>query len=161
VSDLDPVPEELLHLTVYRVGGAAAITAEQLDDIADAAAKRLEAVEPLHLVIGPLAGSSGAIRYSVAPWDRLVGLREDLVSATRGVLGESLDRGWRPHVSIAYNARARAAMPIIERVHELRNQPPAEATITEIGLVKLTRDGRVYRWTTVQQLTLDVHPNDR
>jgi 2'-5' RNA ligase len=161
VPDLDAVPGELLHLTLHRVGTANAITAEQLTGIADAAAKRLESVEPIHLFIGPLAGSSGAIRYSVTPWNRLVGVRDELVWATRSVLGGAPNPGWRPHVSIAYNARSRAASPILDRVRELRRQPPTEVTVADIELVKLARTGRVYRWTTMHRLALAGHPDDR
>jgi 2'-5' RNA ligase len=161
VSDLDAVPRDLLHLTLYRVGPADSVTDEQLTGIAEAAAKRLESVEPMNLFIGPLAGSSGAIRFSVAPWSRLVGVRDELVRATRNVLGGNSNTGWRPHVSIAYNARSRAAAPILDRVRELRRHPPIEAVVTDIELVKLTRTGRVYRWTTVHRLTLAGHPDPR
>lgn len=154
VSDLDPVPGELLHLTLYRVGGASSVTEEQLAGIARAAARRLESVEPIHLFIGPLAGSAGAIRYSVAPWNRLVGLRDELVTATNSVLDGASNSGWRPHVSIAYNARLRAASPLVDRIHELRRQPLMEVTVTEIELVTLARTGRVYKWTTMHRLTL-------
>jgi len=132
-----------------------------LAGIADVANKRLESVEPIHLFIGPLAGSSGAIRYSVTPWNRLVGVRDELVWATRNVLGGASNTGWRPHVSIAYNARSRVAPPILDRVRELRRQPPTEVTVTDIDLVKLARTGHVYRWTTVRRLTLVARPEDR
>jgi 2'-5' RNA ligase len=161
ISDLDPVPGELLHLTLYRVGAPSAVTSEQVTGIADAAATRLESFEPLHLFVGPLAGSTGAIRYSVTPWNRLVELRDQLASATRSVLGGDQTAGWRPHVSIAYNARTRAASPIVERVRALRSQPPTEVTATEIELVKLARIGRVYQWKTLHRLILKGHQDHR
>jgi 2'-5' RNA ligase len=161
VPDLDPVPGELLHLTLYRVGAAISITAEQLAAIADAAAKRFESVEPIHLFIGPLAGSAGAIRYSVTPWSRIFGVRDELVSATRSVLGGTSSTGWRPHVSIAYNARPRAASPLVDRVHELRRQPPIEVTVRDVELVKLARSGCGYQWTTAHRLTLAGCPDHR
>ncbi|GLL07245.1 2'-5' RNA ligase family protein [Dactylosporangium matsuzakiense] len=160
VPDLDAVPEELLHLTLYRVGAANAITDEQLDSIGAAAKQRLKHAEPISLSIGPLAGSSGAIRYSVAPWSRLFEARDELIQATRSVLGDAANTGWRPHVSITYNARSRAAAPIIDRVRNLRTQPPVQVTVTDIELVKLTRTGRMYRWTTVHRLTLAEHPDN-
>lgn len=165
VPDLDAVPCELLHLTVHRVGAAASVTREQLAEIAETAANRLKAVEPVHLIIGPLAGSSAAIRYTVSPWHRLFAVRGCLTSATQSVLGAAPESGWRPHVSIAYNALPRAAAPILDRVRALRVQPPVEATVTDIELVKLVRAGHVYRWTTMHRLTLvgtrttDVRPS--
>jgi len=161
VPDLDAVPEELLHLTLYRVGAADSTTEDQLSGIAAAAAKRLESVEPIQLTIGPLAGSSGAIRYSVTPWRQLFEARGELIQATSSVLGEAPNRGWRPHVSIAYNARSRPAAPVLDRVRDLRAQRPTQVTVTDIELVKLVRDARVYRWTTLHRLTLTMHPDGR
>lgn len=154
VPDLDVVPVGLLHLTLCRVGTAGSVTEDQLARIADMAAKRLESVRPIRLSVGPLAGSSGAIRYTVSPWNRLSGARDELVWATRNVLGGPPDAGWRPHVSIAYNARSRAAGPIVDRVRELRTQPPADVTVADIELVRLARNGRLYQWTTEHRLTL-------
>jgi 2'-5' RNA ligase len=154
VPDLDPVPSELLHLTISRVGAATAIADEQLTAIATAAADRLKSVEPIHLHIGPLAGSTGAIRFSVTPWSGLMKLRDELVAATRSVLDCPSNAGWRPHVSIAYNTRPRAASLVVDRVRELRAQPPIEITATDVELVKLVRTGRVYQWTTIHRLTL-------
>jgi 2'-5' RNA ligase len=154
VPDLDAVPSELLHLTVYRVGPADATTDEQLASIAEAATRRLESTDPIRLFVGPLAGSAGAVRYSVTPWNRLVEVRDELVRATRSVLGGASNMGWRPHVSIAYNARPRTPAPVLDVVRQLRQQPSTEVAISEVDLVKLTRTGRFYRWTTVHRVNL-------
>lgn len=161
IPDLDAVPDELLHLTLYRVGATDSVTDEQLASIAEMAAKRLESVDPIHLFVGPLAGSSGAVRFTVSPWHRLFEVRDELVFATRNVLGGVPNKGWRPHASIAYNGRSRAAAPVVDQVRELRGLPPTEVTITDIELVKLVRSGRVYRWTTVHRLTLSGSHGDR
>jgi 2'-5' RNA ligase len=154
VSDLDLVPGDLLHLTLYRVGTASSVTAEQLAGIADAAATRLASTSPIDLSIGPLAGSTGAIRYTVTPWNHLNGVRSQLTSATSEVLGGASNTGWRPHISIAYNARSRAAAPLIGLVRELRAQPTIDVSVNEIELVELARTGRTYRWMTLHRATL-------
>ncbi len=155
VPDLDPVPLALLHLTVCRVGSAADLSDEVLSKIADAAAQSTGNFRPMHLSIGPLAGSPGAIRFSVTPWDGLVQLQDELVSARNSVLGRVPNGGLRPHVSVAYNARQRPAAPIVECVRELRGQAPVGVVVDGVDLVKLAREGRVYRWTTSNRLTLN------
>lgn len=159
LPDLDLVPGEFLHLTLYRVGPVT-IELNQLAAIADAAEKRLASTDPIDLRVGPLAGSTGAIRYTVTPWDQLSGIRNELVSATRSVLGETSDIGWRPHISIAYNAQSRMASLLIDQVRQLREQPMIQIRINEIELVKLTRIGRSYKWTAIRQLNLDTRSHE-
>ena len=155
VPDLDLVPAALLHLTLCRVGAMADVGDEVLSNVADAAAERVRQWGPMRLSIGPLAGSAGAIRFSVTPWDRLLHLQDELMLARNSVLSAAPNRGLRPHVSIAYNARQRPAASIVEHVRELRGQSPVEVVVTEVDLVRLERDGRVYRWTTSNRVTLN------
>lgn len=155
VPDLDLVPAALLHLTLCRVGAATDLGDEVLSDIAGAAAERIGRLGPMRLSVGPLAGSAGAIRFSVTPWDRLLRLQDELVLARNSVLSSAPNKGLRPHVSIAYNARQRPASSVVERVRELRGQPPVDVVVTEVDLVRLERDGRVYRWTTSNRVTLN------
>jgi 2'-5' RNA ligase len=154
VPDIDPIPAALLHLTLCRVGSAANLRDDLLSKIADAAAQRVGLFGPLRLSIGPLAGSAGAIRFSVTPWDALLALQGELVSARNSILGGTPNTGLRPHVSIAYNARQRPAAPVVECVRELRGQSPVEVIMTEVELVRLVRDGRIYHWATLQRLPL-------
>lgn len=153
-SQIDPVPMDLLHLTLHRVGSANAISERQLAEIAFAATKQLRFSERIRLSIGPLAGSTGAIRFTVTPWIRLATLHDQLVAATHGVVGGAVRTDWRPHVSIAYNNQSRPAVPLVDRIRGLRDHPAVEVTITEIELVKLVRIGRVYEWTTKYRFTL-------
>jgi 2'-5' RNA ligase len=158
VPDLDPVPVEWLHLTLCRVGPVERVAAEALSDIAAATAKRVEGRRPIRLSVGPLAGSAGAVRFTVSPWDQLLHLQEQLVAARDAVLGAGPNNGLRPHVSIAYNARRRAAAPVIKRVRELRDEPSTEIEVSNLDLVVLTRSGRTYKWRPAHRLDL-VTPN--
>jgi 2'-5' RNA ligase len=155
LPDLDPVPTTLLHLTLCRVGAVADLDDDQLADVATAASTRIAGRSPIRLSIGPLAGSLGAISFSVTPWNHVLRLRDELVTAQDTVLGGVRKKGLRPHVSIAYNRRLRPASPVVDVVRELRKQPPIETTVAGVDLVTLTRDGHVYRWTPKAQLALN------
>lgn len=55
---------------------------------------------------------------------------------------------FRPHVGIAYCNRDVPAQPILRRVAGLRDLPPVEVPVMDLGLVRLYRDGPTYRWDT-------------
>lgn len=100
---LDPVPDRGLHITLARVGARDTVTPRQLDALARTAARRLLA--PFTLQAMPLAGSRGAVRFSVGPWGPLVNLYAALAGAGRseGIAPEKPIALFRPHLSIAYN----------------------------------------------------------
>jgi 2'-5' RNA ligase len=149
---LDLVPRELLHMTVQRIGAVGEISEQDLADISLAAERRMKNVEAINISVGPLAGSKGAVRFTVTPWTNIVNLRQKLIEATRDVLHNLVDRGWRPHVSIAYNGMSRPAAPLIDLISDLRSTPPARVSINEVQLVQLMRSGRVYRWNEISRI---------
>lgn len=149
IPDLDPVPLGLLHLTICRVGATSEVDDDTAATIAQAAQQRTRTMPPMTLSIGPLAGSAGAVRFSVTPWTELLHLHQDLVAARNAVLGGPPSNGFRPHVSIAYNGRPRLASPLTDRVNRLRHLPPVNVEVTVANLVRLQRDGHVYRWQTI------------
>lgn len=154
VPDLDVVPLDLLHLTLCRVGDAAELSVGAIAAVASSARKRTSQLAPFGVSIGPLAGSAGAIRFTVTPWDRLFLLHGELVAARNSVVGGPEGSGFRPHVSVAYNARRRDAEPIIRYVRALHRNPPVNLTVTRIDLVELRREGRVYGWQLLDQVQL-------
>src|SRR5207245_660305 len=100
---LDPVPLESLHLTLPRLGWADQLTRRAVDSIAEAAALRCARLKPFALTVGPLAGSPGAVRFSVAPWGPIFALRQELLRAAQAVNGSTYtEDDFRPHVGIAY-----------------------------------------------------------
>ena len=106
---LDPVPLDRLHLTVQRLAFADEVTTSQVDAAVGCARQLLNTTEAFDLTIGPLAGSRGAVRFSVSPWAPIEGLRRDLREAISSSTEIQLSRSesdFRPHVGIAYcNAR--------------------------------------------------------
>lgn len=152
---LDPVPaEDGLHITLARVGGREVVTTEQLVSIARTAGRLLPGAFALRVV--PLAGSRGAVRFSVSPWGPLVRLHAALLQAGRaeGITPSKPTALLRPHLSIAYNNRRRDARPVVDAVASLRSLSAVHADVAEVHLVELRRDGVTYRWDVLESLPL-------
>jgi 2'-5' RNA ligase len=147
---LDLVPLDSLHLTLRRVGFTDELAPQRANAVAQAAADRCRGLPPFPLAIGPLAGSRGAIRFSVSPWDGLVDLHRRLHTAADDALnGEGpADRidTFRPHVSIAYCDRDLPVAPVLQAVVLLRRLVPVSVQVRAINLVVLRQEGRAYRW---------------
>lgn len=155
---LDPVPLGALHLTLGRVGFT--------DELARTAALTVAGESVLHcreltsfpLTIGPLVGSKGALRFSVAPWSPLLLLHRQLTTATRAVLGEQcvMDTSrFRPHLSIAYANTPVPVASLLPILEQLRTLPTVTVTVPAVVLVELRREKRTYRYEKVDRITLN------
>jgi len=151
---LDPVPADGLHLTVRRLAFTDEIDPVTLTTVTCQVVEQCRHQPAFRLRVGPLAGSSGAVRFTVTPWEPLIRLRDavDDVSSACGL--PAVKQRFRPHVGIAYSNRDTPAKPIIDRVTALRDLPPAEVSVTELRLVRLYRDGRAYQWDIVAVVSL-------
>ncbi|MGJ5891233.1 2'-5' RNA ligase family protein [Streptomyces sp. V2] len=151
---LDPVPLDGLHITLARVGTPDGVTSGQLDSLA----QDMEALLPAAFSVRsmPLAGSRGAVRLSLGPWEPLLRLHHALVEAGQGIglaSGKSTS-AFRPHLSLAYNNRRRPAAPVVEAVSRLRVLPAVELSVPAVQLVELRREGWTYRWEVRKNLPL-------
>jgi len=147
---LDLVPLDSLHLTLVRVGFIDELTPQRADVVAQAVVDRCGGLPVFPLAIGPLAGSRGAIRFSVTPWDGLVEIRRRLHAAASDALHGGGPAGhvdfFRPHVSIAYCDRDLPAAPVVQAVAPLRSLAPVTVHVRALNLVVLRREGRAYHW---------------
>lgn len=146
-----------LHMTLNRVAFADEITAGTLRCTANSVRARVAGFGEIRLRVGPLAGSRGALSFSVDPQVRLRELREEVANAMLSDKTASAEAGsaeFRPHVGIGYCNRTIDAMPVIEQVRTLRALPPVDVCISELTLVTLTRHERAYSWDVVEQLPL-------
>ncbi|WP_322769232.1 2'-5' RNA ligase family protein [Frankia sp. Cr1] len=155
---LDPVPADGLHLTLQRLAFADETTTIEVEKAVNETRQQLSDVQTFALTVGPLAGSSGAVRFSVVPWEPVIDLRNRIINATAATLGPAAaiakPHGFRPHVGIAYCNSPTDARPIIQAVEALRELPRAGVLIKAVALVELRREGRTYRWETVTRLPL-------
>ncbi|MFB7874086.1 2'-5' RNA ligase family protein [Nocardia sp. NPDC056064] len=124
---------------------------ERVVENADAALKAVNrfelAVGPL--AVGPLAGSAGAIRFSVAPWSPVLDLVKRLGAAQEfesGLGPVKPIEHMRPHIGIAYSAARQSVAPIVERTVGLRDLALVTTTVKDVKLVRLWRTESAYEW---------------
>lgn len=150
---LDPVPLDALHLTVGRIGFTDEVTADTATAVAGQANAECHDLGPIELLVGPLSGSRGALRFSVSPWLPLMALHERLTNATRQVLGPrsvmKTDH-FRPHLSIAYANTTLQVASLLPEMKLLRSVPPVAMTIASVALVELRREGASYRYSEIR-----------
>ncbi|WBC00116.1 2'-5' RNA ligase family protein [Solwaraspora sp. WMMA2080] len=145
---LDLVPTASLHITMQRL----AFTDEAAPDVAAAVVndvrRRCVGFSPIPIEIGPLAGSPGAVRFSVGPPEPVRRLRDLIRESIAEVCGPAAlpERagGFVPHVSIAYHNTSADAQSLIRRVASLRHLRPVAAVIQSADLVELRREGHQY-----------------
>ncbi|MFE5595937.1 2'-5' RNA ligase family protein [Streptomyces sp. NPDC056549] len=149
---MDPVPEDGLHVTMTRVGSTEDVSISQVRRLLDLADQLPQ--ESFRVAAHPLAGSRGAVRFTLTPWSSLVSLHAALSEVGRqvGAPGGSPTTAFRPHLGVQYNNRDRVAGPVIESVARLRTLAPVSLEITSVDLVELRRvngASPAYRWRVV------------
>jgi 2'-5' RNA ligase len=152
LGGFDAVPLDGLHLTMHRIGAVESVTAKQAQTAAVQAGQALADLERFDLAVGPLAGSAGAVRFSVTPWAQLTAIHRAIAGIHVGQLKPA--DGIRPHLSIAYSNRHQAAGHIISTVRQLRDLAIATMVIDQIHLVELQRIAKTYRWTILETIGL-------
>lgn len=147
----DFVPIGDLHMTIDRIGFDDAIRPDELNAVAVAATHECQRLAPFDMLIGPLAGSAGAISFSAAPLEPILEVREALQAATAKVRkrSEFAKDNFRPHVGIAYCNTEVPTSSVVPKVRPLRELPPARAHVGGASLVLLTRGVQSYRWSTL------------
>lgn len=149
---LDLIPRESLHLTVRRFGYVDEVPVGKLDTAVATVSKHCQRISPFRLHLLPLAGSPGALRFSVAPWSPLLSLHR-VVSAASDYEEVNPLTLYRPHVGVAYSSRVQAPDPFVAAAREARSLPSAEIAITELGLVELYRADHQYRWRVLERFS--------
>jgi 2'-5' RNA ligase len=158
--DLTPIDD--LHMTLDRVGFEEEVTEYELQAVQTAAGVAVRNHDALTIDVGPLAGSAGALNFSVSPHAALDDLRISLSEASRTAVGSVASEGdFRPHVGIAYRNQPGPAAPVIETVARLRGLPPVRVQVDRVSLVRLTRADRAYVWTAIRTFPLGHSPTRR
>jgi 2'-5' RNA ligase len=151
---MDLIPEDGLHVTMAGIGDTDVVIEHEVGRLAKLAEE--QSPESFQMLAHPLAGSRGALRFSLSPWTPLMRLHAALSEVARrtGVPGCRPTSAFRPHLGIAYNNRDRPAAPVIDAVANLRSLSPVVLDVTTVDLVELGRDGATYRWNVVHRLPL-------
>ncbi|MFE3028347.1 2'-5' RNA ligase family protein [Nocardia tengchongensis] len=154
---IDFVPLDALHMTILRIGDCSEITEGDIHAIADEAKQRLSEVRSFNLSVGPLAGSRGAIRFTVSPWNELFKVHQIVRESTRKVLPAlaiASTTGFRPHIGVGYSNQKQDAEPFIKQVSSLRHIAPVTVRVDTVKIVRLRREPHTYRWSDVAEITL-------
>lgn len=156
---LDPSPVHSIHMTLGRVGFIDELHPRAVEVLTRLAVTPLTQHRGFELQIGPLTGSRGALRYSVAPWTPLLRVHSTLSRITRMATGHAEDLetpSFRPHVSIAYSNRVQPVGEVVDRILPLRDRETFSMHISSVELVVLYRDDRSYHYETVGQFKLGI-----
>lgn len=153
---MDPVPADNLHVTLAAIGDTRHIPTRSVTDLA--AHATAVAGHPFTIHAHPMAGSTGAVRFSLSPWTPLTRLQNTLAQlappARDGATHGPRPRPFRPHLGIAYNNTDRPAAPVVRVVADLRHRTPIRLDITHVELVELRREHATYRWDVHHRVPL-------
>jgi 2'-5' RNA ligase len=153
---LDPIPMQMLHLTMQGIGFTDEVPSQDIAAIAEAALQRLAAQPPVPLVIGPALVDPEAIMLPVHPDAALDPVRAAVRAAIADVRGPSqVPEGeeWTPHISMAYSHTTDPAAPYIDAITAV-SPAPAELTVPSVQLIELNRDTHLYQWVTKADVPL-------
>lgn len=153
---LDPINLDELHMTLDRIGFEADLNDNDICSIESAAESACKSIESFTLAAGPLAGSSGAIRFSTTPWEPILRVREALRQAIAAKVPRvEFETGtFNPHIGIAYCNSDIPAEPVIKAVRPMRKMPKATVSVERVSLVLLERRECSWRWTTRRSFPL-------
>lgn len=157
----DAIPPERLHLTVRRLADVDDVSEDHQAAAIEQATDACRRIPPFVLQVLPLAGSPGAIRFSVAPWTPLLRLYR-AAATTAGCPDEDPLEVFRPHIGIAYSNQSQPAASFQRAVAQARSESPVLITIRQLSLVSLQRGEHGYTWQTLARIPLgprpDTHP---
>ncbi len=146
---LDPIPAQWLHLTVQAVGFTDEVSDGDVAAIIEAARRRVGALPPARVTIGPALVTPEAILLDVAPVSGLAAIRAGLRAAIGDVWTPGRVPGtedWMPHVSVAYSHTTAPSEPYAAALAGCSES--TGTVIRSVRLIILGRDRHVYEWTT-------------
>jgi 2'-5' RNA ligase len=149
IPGLDPIPHRWLHLTTQGLGFVDEVPAPEVDAVIAAAGERLAKIQPPSITIGPAIVDLEVVRLKVQPVEDLIPIRRALRDAIVAVRGTDLlmeSEEWTPHISVAYSSSEGPMEPISAAIRS--ELPPVSATVSEVQLIVLGRDNKMYEWQT-------------
>jgi len=153
---LDLIPHRWLHLTMQGVGFVDEVPDGDIRSIVNAARARCATVEPFELTFGAPKVDPEAIMFALHPAEPAQALRSQVRAAIADVWGADkvpeADE-WNPHVSIAYSNATGPAVPYAEALSQVEADP-AKLVVSNVELIVLNRDNRMYEWDTFASVGL-------
>jgi 2'-5' RNA ligase len=152
---LDLIPRQWLHLTTQGVGFTDEVPDTELEAVIDTARRRLAAVKPVTVTMGPAIIDPEVVRLRVRPPGALTPVRRalrDAIAAARGPEHVTESADWTPHVSVAYSNSGGPMEPVIVALGP--PLPPVTVSIPGVQLIILGRDTHLYQWQTCAVIPL-------
>jgi 2'-5' RNA ligase len=140
-------PPKWLHMTTQVVGPSNQITAEQMQQLAELATRRLASTRPITVTLGKVLYHPEAIMLAATPAEALSPIREAALAATRevtGTDGQAETRPWTPHITFCYSTSDQPASPIIEALG--RTVPERRLQVNALSLVIQQGPERLWDW---------------
>ena len=153
---LDAIDPADLHMTLDPIALETDLNDEDVRLVESCAEIVCGSIPPFKIAVGPLAGSSGAVRFTTTPWEPIVYLQGALRKAVRNTIPQiEFDTGsFNPHIGIAYCNSAMPAKELIQSVHSVRDLPRVTVSVDSGSLVLLERLDRSWKWTTKRSFRL-------
>jgi 2'-5' RNA ligase len=162
IPGLDLVPIPWLHLTMQGIGFTDEVSLDDVQAIAETARDCLAELDPVHLTFQQAVARPEALALPPKVTAPVIRIRDSVRKAIAAVWGPGslpeADNLFDPHLSIAYVNTAGPSTPAISALASVK-APPALTLAKEASLIKLRRDCRLYRWTTLQQVAIGCTPN--
>jgi 2'-5' RNA ligase len=159
---LDLIPRPWLHLTMQGIGFTDEVSESEISRITAGISGRLASITPPAVTFRRPTVQSDAIYMPAAPADALDEVRGNTHEAIKEVLGperspdmnlaQTLQR-YKPHVSIAYVNTDGSALPYVEALHGISDDP-VTLTIHTVSILTFHRDSRMYEWTSAIPVTI-------
>ncbi|MFF5209517.1 2'-5' RNA ligase family protein [Streptosporangium sp. NPDC000396] len=154
LGGLDIIPLEWLHLTMQGIGFTDEVNTGDVDAIAAATTSRLASTAPIELTFTRPVTDPEALQFHVQPADAIDKVRRAVRAAIAEVWGENRvpdGESWTPHMSIAYSNADGPIEPYAKALDSVEAEP-VTVTVSQIQLIVIDRDERLYRWETYATL---------
>ena len=156
IDTLDPIPDRWLHLTMQGVGHVEDVDAATLDRVAGSVAQHLRMLAPITTTYRRAHIVGEALILPPDDPEAFTDVRRAVRAGITEVLGECLEPegGFRAHVSAAYSNADADAAPIRAALDRAAPNTASSATYTQVSLIRMHRDRRMYEWETVRTVLL-------
>ncbi|WP_218061776.1 2'-5' RNA ligase family protein [Planobispora rosea] len=150
LGGLDIIPLKWLHLTMQGIGFTDEVSTDDVDAIAAAVTSRLKAMEPVELTFTRPVTDPEALQFHVQPAEGIREVRRAVRAGIAEVWGADRipdPEEWTPHVSIAYSNSDGPVEPYAKALDGVEAEP-VTVRVSQIQLIVIDRDERLYRWDT-------------
>jgi 2'-5' RNA ligase len=154
---LDIVGSDGIHVTFQGLGFADEVSVEDVSAIAAAVDRRCTGTGAIEIELEQPHVDTETVQMNVGPVRRLAEIRNMIREGIGEVWGSAnvpeSDRGFRPHITLAYSNGARSMREIEQGIRGL-HLSATKCRVESISLIRLNRDARRYEWEEIATVLL-------